>query len=536
MRFVILVLCALLAPLPGYSQEAQSEEAWLQIAAERNIDRARAVAERFAGALPGLALVELGSSWIAVAAGPMPEEEAEALWRDLRAAGAIPGDSYLADGARFGAVLWRAGPPQALGGTDAAALREVQRALAFEAYYAGPLDGRLTGETRAAIARWRAATGRAGTGPLEPAEAAALLAPMQGAEAAMGFETERDAVAGITVDIPTALVAFDRHDAPYARYAPRDDSGVALRLTSLPGGAAALSALYDRLQADPEMPETGFRELQAQSFVIMGSDAERRAYGWAEARDGAVKGFLLTWPATDVPGFDLEARDRAVSRLRASFRPEPGRVMALPPNWDLPPGQSGSEAAPVLWRRAGVAVSADGAVLTLAEGLESCAAITLGAREGRVMTSDGQLALLQPESPAGAALPATLLELAPAPGTPVTLAGFGQDLGGGSLRATPIPARILQQEGGELTLDASLSEGDDGGPVLTETGALAGLVLPGATAAAAAPRALATPALRAFLQDAGVLLADAAPDARPLTPLAQAQRAQLLTVAVTCRP
>ena len=67
------------------------------------------MAEQFSGALPGISLIELGSSWIAVAAGPLPEAQAAALLRDLRATGAIPRDSYLSDGARFGEVLWRAG-------------------------------------------------------------------------------------------------------------------------------------------------------------------------------------------------------------------------------------------------------------------------------------------------------------------------------------------------------------------------------------------------------------------------------------------
>lgn len=539
MRLAILLICALLAPV-----SAAAQEAWLQIAAERNIDRARAVAEQFSGALPGISLIELGSSWIAVAAGPLPEAQAAALLRDLRATGAIPRDSYLSDGARFGEVLWRAGtalpPPPDGSGTaqpaetqpgaapvDAARLREAQRALAFQALYAGPLDGQVTDETRAAIARWQAAAGYGETGSLDDAQLATLLAPMQAAEAPMGFETVQDDVTGITIDIPSALVAFDRHDAPYAHYAPRAESGVSLRLISLPGEAPMLRALFEVLQADPEVPETGFRELEGDSFVVMGSDATRTAYAWAEARDGAIKGFVLFWPAGGSAGSDLTARDRAVSRLRASFIATPTRVMALPPA-QAPRTEPAPE--PVLWRRAGVAVSAEGAVLTAADGLDRCARITLGAgRAGRVMASDARLALLQPEEPAGAALPAMLLAAPVAPGTVVTLAGFGQ--GGDSVRATPVPARIEGQQGALLSLDASLLQGDGGGPVLTDTGALAGLVMPGTP-----PRAVATPVLREFLAQAGVLLADAAPQAAPLTALAQAQRAQLLTVAVTCWP
>lgn len=526
MRFAMLLICVLLTPLPGAAQEA-----WLQIAAERNIDRARGVAERFAGALPGISLIELGSSWIAVAAGPLPEAEAETLLRDLRATGAIPRDSYLSDGARFGEVLWRAGTPLPPAGTapetaqgtiDAASLREAQRALAFQALYAGPLDGRLTDETRAAIARWQAAEGAPETGMLDEAQRAALLGPMQAAEAPMGFETVQDDATGITVDVPTALIAFDRHEAPYAHFAPRAGSGVALRLISLPGDASMLSALYTVLQEDPSVPGTGFRELGEDSFVLMGSDATRLAYGWAEARGGAVTGFLLLWPAGD-----LTARDRAVSRMRASFKADPTQVMALPPA-AAPPTEPAPE--PVLWRRASVAVSAEGAVLTVADGLESCGRITLGpGRAARVIAADGTLALLQPEEPAGAALPATLLGRPVAAGTPVTLAGFGQ--GGGSVRATPIPALVAGGDEGLLTLSATLLEGDAGGPVLTGAGALAGLVLPGD-----APRALATPMLREFLTRAGVLLADAPAEAAELSPVAQAQRAALLTVAVSCWP
>ena len=538
MRLAILAICALLAPLPGPAQEAPSQQAWLQIAAERNEARARAVAERFAGALPGLALIELGSTWIAVAAGPLPKADAEALWRDLRAAGAIPQDSYLSDGARFGEVIWQAGTPLPVPGTaeagalDAARLREAQRALAFDARYAGPLDGRMTAETRAAIAGWQADEGYAQTGILDAAALDRLLGPMRAAEAAMGFERIEDGVTGIAVDIPAALVAFDRYEAPYAHFAPQGESGVALRLISMPGDAGMLDTLYAALQEDPEVPGTGFRELGAESFVLTGTNDQRRAYGWAEARDGAVKGFLLLWPGGDAAGLDLTARDRAVSRMRAGFAAEPTQVMALPPA-TIPLAAPAPE--PAAWRRAGVAVSADGAVLSLAEGLEACGRITLGTgRAARLVESDGTLALLQPAEPAGAALPATLLDRPVAAGTAVTLAGFGQgsDQGGGSVRATPVPALVSGSDGAMLALSADLLlEGDAGGPVLTDRGALAGLVLPGAP-----PRALPAPALRAFLADAGVLLADAAPEAPLLSPVVQAQRAAMLTVAVTCWP
>ena len=74
---------------------------WIQIEARPNEGLAVERAESYAARLPDVRGFQLRTGWFAIALGPYPEVEAEARLAQLRATGAIPGDSYLTDGESF---------------------------------------------------------------------------------------------------------------------------------------------------------------------------------------------------------------------------------------------------------------------------------------------------------------------------------------------------------------------------------------------------------------------------------------------------
>jgi peptidoglycan hydrolase-like protein with peptidoglycan-binding domain len=514
--FAVATLLAVVLVPAAKAQDAR----WVQIEARPNLEQALERVRDYEQSLDNVNGFRLPSGWYAIALGPFTPEVAAAVRADLRARGAIPSDSYVADGTDYRQQYWPEGagfgapaeviaalPEPAPSGVTAEPLaivpqeetlaeardaeraltreerEEIQRALEWEGFYASTIDGAFGPGTRRAIEDWQAAQSFPVTGVLQTVQRRQLVESFREEVASLGLATVTDFEAGIEITLPTAMVARSRAEAPFVHFDATNGSGVTVLLISLPGETTALAALYDIMQTLEVVPLTGPRALEGNRFTITGQNALVISETYAEVRDGAVKGFTLIWPQGDE-----KRRLRALSAMQASFSPLRGQVLsdAAAPldaarRQDL---LSGLEIRKPERSVSGFFVDGTGRVLTAAESIAQCARVTLGDEVTAAIAAVDPtlgLALLQPQevlAPLGVAgFDAGLAR----PGSEVAVAGYSF---GGILAAPTLTFGTLEDtralDGREdLTRLALMAEdGDAGGPVFDTRGSVVGLLLP----------------------------------------------------------
>ena len=588
LRAALLSACAALAlpagavliPLAAAAQEGTT---FIQIAARSSLRAGEEEARRYSARVAGVNGFSMPGGWYVVAIGPFTEAEARERLTRLRSESRIPGDSFLADGARFGERFFPVGarpaaeapdpapaaPAPAVGAAteapvidferaaevlgdespaearasearlDREARDQLQRALASAGFYEGGIDGAFGAGTRRAMGAWQSARGYDATGVLTSAQRAALVAEFNAVFDGLGLRVVRDGDAGIDLEMPTALVAFAGYETPFARYEPTGALPEArVVLISREGGREDLAGLYEIMQTLTVVPPDGPRRRANDSFDIEGRGARIVSRTHAEHRDGRIKGFTLVWPAGDT------RFERLWERMRASFDPAPAGVLgtarATPAEEQDVDLLAGLEVRRADLSRSGFFVDLDGHVLTTAEVAEGCRTIRLDeAHDARVAWSDGRIALLEP----GEALaPPAVAAFAEAPlpiGEEIAVGGypFGGALGRASVTFGTLAD--IKGLGAERELDryeVATTEAEAGGPVIGPHGEVTGLLL-----ANTGPKVLPENAalgvdastLRAALLDRGLNAPLAAPGAR-MGPEDIVDRAGALTVQVSC--
>lgn len=566
-----------LAPLPVRAQTADGQ-VYVQIEAQPSESEALRAITYYEDFLSDVNGFSLGNGYFAVALGPYSRTDAGEVLRVLRAEGRIPRDSYIAFPSWFagriypptgGASAPQAQPeaaPEAQAETQPAmpalpdespaeARRseallnraerdQLQIALEWAGVYNGAIDGAFGRGTRGAMAAWQQNNGHEATGILTTAQRAELLGQYNAVLDGLGLQTQTDTRAGIRIQMPLGAVSFDRYQAPFAFYTASGDLDAQLILISQDGDQDTLFGLYDILQTLEILPEDGPRERSARSFTIEGQNATRATYAEATLEDGAIKGFILVWPAGDE-----ERRSRLLETMRASFERTPG---VLPHDAGADTEQSvdlvsGLEIRKPLKGRSGVYVGADGAVLTLMSAVDGCGRVTLGTgREdgtpAELAASDAAtgLALLRPTTTQAPMGVASLASLSPRIASEVAVAGYSYEglLGAPSVTwGSLADVRGLAGEEGLLRLDLAALPGDAGGPVFDRSGALIGLLADPEDGARRLPEgvsfAIDAMTVSDMLTQAG-LSPRASNAGETLTPAALTRQAEELTVLVQC--
>ncbi|NBE08099.1 serine protease [Paragemmobacter ruber] len=587
----------LLSPTPAAAQQSEPQ-VWIQIEAKPNLTEAEERAAAWQTMFDDVQGYRVGSGWHVIALGPFTRPDAEARLTSLRRENLVPRDSFITDGRGFQASFWPVGTPLSEDAatedattdgtaTDGAAAAQtaptpdatpeataettplpvipdetpdqarasesllsqserelLQTALKWFGFYDSGIDGAFGRGTRASMAAWQEAMGYEATGILTTFQRDTLVANYQAEQAALGLATVTEPEAGIEVTLPTALVAFDHYEPPFVHYVAKDGSD-ALRITliSQPGDQSALYGLYDMLQTLEIMPMTGPRERGERSFTLRGESATVTSAAYAELSRGLIKGWIVTWnPAADLP------IDRILPAIEASFRPVGDRALdpgIVPMDGATKAGLlSGLEVRKPRLTRSGFFIDAQGRVLTSADAVAQCGRITLDAgTEATVTFTDptGGIALITPTTPISP--PATAeFQLGPDRiGAEIAVAGYSYGdalpapvLTFGTLEAT----EGLAGEQGVKRLALTALPGDAGGPVVDNTGAVLGLLLPAASdPARILPEGVAFaatgPAIAATLQAQGVTLAQAARQGA-LPPEDLARAAARMTVLVSC--
>ncbi len=512
MKSLLGILFLAVSVLAG---SASAQATWVQIEAKRSLSDAQDRIRDYASGLQYVNGFALNSGWYAIALGPFTPIDAEDQLLRLRASGRIPRDSFIADGSNFRQQFWPVGavtlsaplllPDAQIEETAAPApllpteesiaeardgerllsqaeREDIQRALQWNGVYSGGIDGAIGPGTRTAMAAWQDANRFEPTGVLTTAQRRDLVTSYRDVLNSVGLTRVLDAKAGIELDLPMAMVEFERYDPPFVHYRAKGDSGVRVLLISQTGDQATLAGLYDIMQTLEIVPLSGPRELGKSSFTLEGSNAEISSYTYAAQADGRVKGFTILWPA----GNDRR-RDMAIGAMQASFRPTSDAV--LPDVMDGGTAQSrdllsGLDIRQAERVRSGFYVDGAGSVLTAVEAVEGCGRVTLDDEfEAEVVARNDTLglALLRPREPLVPIAFARFQPHEPRLDSEIAVSGYSFE---GQLGAPTLTYGTLQDVKG-LNGEASLTRlaltatmGDAGGPVFDSTGSVMGMLLP----------------------------------------------------------
>lgn len=578
-RFFLGFIFAVFMAAPAV--QAQEDVVWVQIEAQPSLNEAQIATRRYAATLADVNGFSLGRGWYAIALGPYRRDEAERVLQVYRAEGVIARDSYIAESRDYQQQFWPIGAnllaqptvpavpipdsppvvsldsapepvptpapadetPSEARASESRLTRDeradVQVAMAWAGVYDGAIDAAFGQGTRAAMARWQTQNGFDTTGILTTRQRAELLRQYNAVFDGLGLEILRDNATGIAMELPTAVVTFERYEPPFAHFNAVGEIEARVLLISQEGDRGTLAGLYDIMQTLEIVPETGLRSLEGDSFTLIGEGTQKISQTRVWLRDGEIKGFTLIWPAGD------EARrTRLVGRMQDSFTWLPGTLDptegAGAQDIDL---ISGLEIRKPKQSRSGFYVDAGGAVLTTAEAVESCGRITIDeSYEADVVLSDAALgvAILRPRMALAPLRIATFQESTPRLLSDVAVAGYSY---GGLLGAPTLTfgqLSELQGLNGEphlKRLALAALDGDAGGPVLDVGGAVLGMLLAHAQDGRSLPDDVSFSATNGALQEVltrGGITPRTTSGLDRISPEALTDRAGDMTVLVSC--
>ncbi|MEC8580243.1 MAG: serine protease [Pseudomonadota bacterium] len=538
MKRTLLMLSTALYLTAGtaWAQDAS----YIQIEAQPSLKRAEDRLRDYASYLADVNGFALGGGWYGIALGPYTADDAAARLRRLRADGQVPRDSYIEEGDQYGQQFWPIGAtgaatqepvateepttetaetpvvettpevvaepapepvieepdetPRQARASEAELTREeradLQIALQWAGFYNGAIDAAFGRGTRGSMAAWQEANNFEVTGVLTTRQRAELKRQYNAVLDGLGMGLVTDARAGIAMDMPTAKVAFEKYESPFAHYSATDDLGARVLLISQPGDRDTLFGLYEIMQTLEIVPLDGPRERKRDGFVLVGENSNIVSHTEVSLEDGNTKGFTLIWPANDE-----ERRMRVLAMMQSSFTVSNA---VLDPAATSGDGQgvdllSGLRIRTPRMSVSGFYVDGQGHVLTASNAVQNCGRITLDeTTEADILAQDEALgvALLTPKSSLAPRMFAEFRTDDPRIQSEVAVAGYSY---GGVLSGPTMTFGTLEDVkglSGEDTLKrlalASLP-GDAGGPVVDAGGAVVGMMLPRDTGARSLP-------------------------------------------------
>lgn len=560
MRYVLgLVLTVFLGVWSGMA----TAQSWVQVEALPSEARALDRAQNYADRLPDVNAFKTGSQWHVIALGPYDEAEARRQLLQLRAARQVPRDAFISDGRGFGAQIFGAGrttatlqpvepaTPLVPGEETPAEARQSERlltredrallqtAMKLDGFYNSTIDASFGPGTRRAMSAWQEANGYEATGILTTLQRKELIDGYFKVVRSLNLSPVIDTRAGIEIEMPTALVSFDRYESPFAHYAPKTDENVRVLLISQTGDGATLAALYDIMQTLEIVPLEGSRALRRNSFTLEGANDSIVSHTFVKLAGETVKGFTLVWPAGDEKRFRLTL-DAMQSSFTTNDTVLPDTAGGGTQNIDL---LSGLEIRRADRSRSGFFIDRSGAVLTTREAVAQCTRITLNDEvDAEVVAEDTTLGLVLLK-PVDSIAPLSVAQLAatePRLQSDIAIAGYSF---GGVLTAPSVTFGTLADLKGldgdtrVQRLSVTNEPGDAGGPVFDASGAVLGMLLERGQSGRQLPGDVAfaadAPVLAAFLTANGVTPDAIDPD-QAMAPEDLTLLAADLTVLVNC--
>ena len=558
MRYYFGLCIAMWMTLIAGASAAQDMR-WIQIEAQPSLLEAETRARIYAQEFPDTQAHSIGSGWYAITLGPLPEDQADLRMSQLRARAAIPRDSFLATGANYRQRIYPIGPAPAAVTPEQTAEASVaqeeatqesvveseesaapeqavtvpdetltearasegllsrdekmdlQRYLQWAGYYNSTIDASFGRGTRRSMAAWQIDNGHEETGVLTTAQREQLRAKYFAIFDGLGLETHRDLEAGITIDLPKEVVAFDAYAAPLAHFKSQEASSPAhVFLISAAGNRGDLAAIYGVLPTLSIVPMDIEKSLNKDRFVITGAGTTTRAFITASHKGGEIKGFGLIWPNQNEEQFD-----RLVAHLRNSFDTFSGTLdTSLSVAINDPETEFGVAIRKPAFVKSAVFVSDQGHAMTDTSDLEQCSALTIGGTYDAeiVARSETGAGLLSPKSDFN---PISYAKLGNAvrKGDKTFLSSYpyGGRLGLASVtEATVAETTDLSGNAEKFRLDLLAEPGDFGGAVLDQSGNLTGILVSQDDTGRVLPNnvnfAAATETLASMMESAGLRL------------------------------
>jgi S1-C subfamily serine protease len=562
MRYYLGLCVAMWMALVAEASVAQDTR-WIQIEAQPSLLEAETRARIYAQEFPDTQAHSIGSGWYAITLGPLPEDQADLRMSQLRARAAIPRDSFLATGANYRQRIYPIGPAPAAVTPKQTAEAEVvqeeatqmsvvetaesatpeqsisapdetlsearasegllsreekmdlQRYLQWAGYYNSTIDASFGRGTRRSMAAWQTDNGYEDTGVLTTAQREQLRAQYFAIFDGLGLETHRDLEAGISIDLPKEVVAFDAYAAPLAHFKSQEASSPAhIFLISAAGNRGDLAAIFGVLPTLAIVPMNIEKSLNKDRFVITGEGSTTRAFITASHKGGEIKGFGLIWPNQNEKQFD-----RLVAHMRKSFDTFSG---TLDPSLSVAINETETEFGVAIRKpafvKSAVFVSDQGHAMTDTSDLEQCSALTIGGTYDAeiIARSETGAGLLSPKSDFN---PISYAKLGNAvrKGDKTFLSSYpyGGRLGLASVtEATVAETTDLSGNAEKFRLDLLAEPGDFGGAVLDQSGNLTGILVSQDDTGRVLPNnvnfAAATEALASMMQSAGLRLSSGA--------------------------
>lgn len=575
--FVAILFLITTGLTAAFAQQAPDDGVWVQVEAQPSLREAQDRAQAYANTLPDVNGFRLNSGWYAIVVGPYLRADAEQVLRVYRAERQIPSDSFITFSRSFGQQFWPVGAnvlnrgtvappvqpepqteapqanltPQPTDETRSQALqserllsaqerKQLQTALQASGFYSSTIDGAFGQGTRRSMAEWQRFNGYEPTGVLTTRQRTALMEEYNAPLISVGMQRYTDDRAGISIDLPLGVVAFDRYEAPFAHFNPTGDLKARALLISQTGSKATLRALYDVMQSLEIIPLDGPRQMRGDSFTIEGRGKGIVSFTQAALKDGKIKGFSLVWPEGD----DAR-RARVLAAMTSSFDPidgvlDPAAGVAADQNIDL---MSGLQIRKPRLSRSGFFADPSGLVLTVAEAAQNCSRITLeDDLDLKVAWSDPDLgvAVLRPSTALAPMAVAALTDASPRLQSEVAVSGYSYEgaLGAPTLTFGKIAdIRGLNGEPNITRLSLEAQPGDAGGPVFDDHGNVVGMLLTAKAEGRTLPRdvslAAAADRLHDILTKAGAS-GQAAQETGQISPDELTRRATGMTVLVNC--
>lgn len=572
----------------AYSAAAQDQNTWIQLEAHPNLAVAQQSIRAYGVQIKDVNGFSLGAGWYAVALGPYSPAEAQTVLTRLRNSGLIPRDSYIAISDNYLQQFWPVGTnalaqpeleaeaevqeaaeienvqlvqaqtaPQTVeevipDETRAEARRseaqltrderaELQEMLQWAGFYQGTIDAAFGPGTRASMAAWQSANGYESTGILTTRQRSDLKRQFNVVLEGLDIRLVRDDQTGIQMQLPLGAVAFEKYEPPFAHFKATGTVNEArVLLISQAGDRNTLIGLYDIMQTLRIVPEEGDRAIEGDAFTLIGKNNKIVSHTQAWLKNGEVKGFTLIWPA-----FDEERRTRLLDEMQASFERIEG---VLDPAAGANEEQevdlvSGLEIRRPKLSRSGFYVDQAGTVVTTLEAVQGCGRVTLDEDyRAELVAADAKLgiAVLRPVDPLAPISVASFQLLAPRLQSDIAVAGYsyGGILGAPTLTFGQLEdVRGLNGEEDLKRLALAALEGDAGGPVVDDFGAVLGMLLPQTQQGRQLPEGVSfaadAEAVTKVLSDAGIVPA-ATSGGQRVSPETLSKRASGMTVLVSC--
>jgi S1-C subfamily serine protease len=503
---------------PLSAQTSGNGNFWIQVESQDNIRDTKSRAQIFARDFPETRAFQTNAGWYAIVIGPMDEAAATAELARLKSTKKVPADSFISDGATHLGQLWplSAGTNTMIASADEdltditpkkpttspipdpnlAATRKQERSLSrdqkkqYQRYliwtgdYKNTIDGAFGLGTRKAIAAFQGREGFQDTGYLTETQTVLLKQRYDDAARTLGIAELRDLDAGIEMQYPANLVEFDRLQSPFVQFKAKAGSNVRMMLISQQGGRAELDALYEIMETFEYIPKNGYRVKKRAWFVLSGRDDNVVSYTYVRTDGRSVKGFTIIWPPAK-----NEIMQPFATMMYNSFTTLNEYVL------DETNGEEKSEEEPVDTAEnltpptpdhaaSGFFINAQGVVVTNSANVTGCSRVTIndGAVALEVLAENTSLSLvaLRPTAeftpPSYALFSDETLET----GVDLGVSGFAfpevmdiAALNYGTL--TDTKGRFGNPA--EIRLTAFLEDGDTGGPVLDDRGAVVAMQL-----------------------------------------------------------